>query len=54
MIQKSRKDYTANYQSMRRWTTSFSCCKINVYRSNPWALDWLKRYDKEDYGRTKK
>jgi hypothetical protein len=33
---------------MRRWTNSFSYCKRYMHRSNnPWASDWLKRYDKE-------
>jgi putative transposase len=36
----------ANYQSTRRWTNPFSCCK-KTHKSNPWASDWLKRYDKE-------
>ena len=45
MIQGLRKDSTACYQSSRRWTSSFSCCKRNAYRSNPWASNWLKRYD---------
>ena len=25
-----------------------------MHRSNPWASDWLKRYDKEGYRRTKR
>ena len=37
--------YCCCYQSSRRWTNSFSRCKRNAYRSNPWASDWLKRYD---------
>ncbi len=48
MIQRLRKDY-ACYQSTRRWTNSFSCCKRNTWKYH-WASDWLKRYDKEGVG----
>jgi hypothetical protein len=41
--------YSVSYQITRRWTSSFSYCKV-MHRSNPWALDWLKRYGEEGIG----
>jgi putative transposase len=47
MIQKVMKATTANYQRIREdGQIPFRVVK-EMHRSNPWASNWLKRYDKE-------
>jgi putative transposase len=45
MIQRLRKDYylLLNYEKMAK----FLFVLLEMYRSNPWTSDWLKRCDKE-------
>ena len=47
MIQRLRKDSTACYQNTREDEQIPFHVAEEMHRSNPWASDWLKRYDKE-------
>ena len=46
MIQRLRKDYYLVIKVREDGQIPFRVVK-EMHRSNPWASDWLKRYDKE-------
>ena len=46
MIQRLRKDYYLIIKVREDKQIPFRVVK-EMHRSNPWASDWLKRYDKE-------
>ena len=46
MIQRLRKDYFLVIRVREDGQVPFRVVK-EMHRSNPWASDWLKRYDKE-------